>query len=382
MCGLYIHIPFCASRCIYCDFYSTTGRNDVDRYVGALCAELLLRARQWTERLGHPLEISTIYLGGGTPTVLPWPLLQKLFDHIFHDSDLSSHLHVSDDAEVTIEANPDDVTPTLAEALAASRVNRVSLGAQSFDDERLKFLCRRHNARQIVQAVGCLKGAGMDNISLDLIFGFPRQTLSEWLSDVDRALELRPDHLSAYSLMYEEGTPLHRMLSRGQVHMLDDELQLEMYDQLIKRMHAHGYEHYEISNFCMPGRRSRHNSAYWQDRPYLGIGAAAHCYDGDRRVSNVADVSAYMLGIDAGVLDCEVEELTPEDKYNDRVVTALRTREGLSLVGIEEDKRKHLLRAARPYIDSGDLSLTDDRISLTRKGLFISDAVMRDLLWV
>lgn len=363
MSGLYIHIPFCASRCIYCDFYSTTGLKLQEQYVDAMIRELQLTTSPRHE------QCSTIYIGGGTPSTLSTALLDQLFAALPQGAE-----------EFTMECNPDDITPEFAEWITSSRVNRVSMGAQTFCDDRLRWLNRRHRSHQVDHAVQLLRDAGIRNISIDLMFGFPGETLDDWQRDIDHALMLRPEHISAYSLMYEEGTPLYRMLERGEIEEIDDELSLKMYDTLIDRLTAAGYEHYEISNFCLAGHHSRHNSSYWRQVPYLGIGAAAHSFDGNHRWSNIADIKEYISSINAGKLPREVESIDRRTRYNDIVTTAMRTREGICLNDLNATERDYLLAQAKPHILAQRLVLTDTHLHLTRKGIYTSDDIMSDLI--
>ncbi len=377
MAGIYIHIPFCKSRCIYCGFYSTTLLDRRDRYVESLCREMELRSKVWSRR-----SFSTVYLGGGTPSQLTLSQLEKLFRHILYI------YKVEENAEVTIECNPDDITEEFAEGLSSLPVNRVSMGVQTFSDSRLRFLHRRHNSSQAIIAVDRLREAGIDNISIDLMFGFPDETLAEWEADLDMALSLRVEHLSAYSLMYEEETPLYNMVKRRQKTDLEkeEELSVQMYDMLIGKLEAAGYEHYEISNFAKsdPCRcfRSRHNGSYWQGIPYLGLGAAAHSYDIDTRQWNIADIQQYMDAIGKGDVPAEKEILTDETRYNDTIVTALRTREGISYNHLLDKYKSYLLQQAKKHITEGTLAINDGRIALTKKGLFVSDSIMSDLIKV
>ena len=323
MAGLYIHIPFCKSRCVYCGFYSTTGLELRERYVDALCREMEIR--------GERNDIETIYLGGGTPSQLSIEQLQRLFIYINK---------VKEDAEITIEMNPDDVTAEFAAELQQLGVNRVSMGAQTFNDERLRFLHRRHNAKQVHQAVETLRQAGFKNISIDLMYGFPEETLDDWKADIEEALSLDVEHISSYCLMYEEGTPLYQLLEQGKVSEVDEELERQMYYTLKDRLEAAGYEHYEISNFARPGFRSRHNSSYWQGIPYIGIGAAAHSYDINTRSWNIADIRQYITGIEQGQRLYESETLDEVTRYNDAVTVALRTCEGLDLSKLTSKRQK------------------------------------------
>lgn len=368
MTGLYIHIPFCASRCVYCGFYSTTLPALRDAYVDALCQELTLRA----EELPADEAITTIYLGGGTPSQLTTDQLDRLFSYIYK-------VYRSQPVEVTMECNPDDITPAFADWIAQSPIDRISMGAQTFSDDRLRLLRRRHTAAEVRRATTLLRQAGIRNISIDLMFGFPGETLADWEQDIDEALRLGVEHISAYSLMYEEGTTLHRWLSEGRIQEIDDDLSLRMYDCLVDRLTAAGYRHYEISNFALPQRESRHNSSYWRDVPYMGLGASAHSFDGRQRSWNVADIETYIAAIGRGERPCTVEALDPDTHYEDVVLTSLRTAEGIDLGKIRRDfgsqRLDFLLAAADQDLRQDYLVLDDDHLRLTRRGIYLSDGI-------
>ena len=286
--GIYIHIPFCKSRCIYCGFYSSTLFGLQHDYAAALIKEMHMRSSEFKE-LGctdNTNMVDTIYIGGGTPSTLPLSDIQEILNTV-------SECFPGNPREVTIEVNPDDITPEFVNRLRSIGINRISMGIQTFDDSRLQFLHRRHTSSQAIDAVRIIKDAGIENISIDLIFGFPNQTLDEWESDVQTAVSLAPTHISAYSLMYEEGTTLYRMMSEGKITQIDDETSLAMYKYLMDALKAAGYEHYEISNFAKPGYRSIHNSSYWHNVPYLGIGASAHSYNIGTRSWNIADIRQF-----------------------------------------------------------------------------------------
>lgn len=387
MSGLYIHIPFCKSRCIYCGFYSTTLLSLQDRYVDALCRELELRLAS------QQLPLSTIYLGGGTPSQLSAKNLQKLVGKISLLAPQSSLL------EITMECNPDDVTEQFAKELQMLPVNRVSMGVQTFCNDRLRFLHRRHTAEQIPTAIERLRKAGIMNISIDLMFGFPGETMDEWQTDISKALEMDVEHISAYCLMYEEGTPLYEILKIKDegLKIVDEETERLMYDILIDRLTAAGYEHYEISNFAKTAYhpfnnqqpssyRSLHNSNYWNGTYYIGVGAAAHSYYEERgtlyRSWNVADLHAYMESIERDVVPCERETINDDTHYNDIITTALRTSEGISLSSLQPKYRHYLLDNARTSLRNGLLAIDNEHIHLTRQGLFVSDDVMSDLIWL
>ncbi|MCR5131484.1 MAG: radical SAM family heme chaperone HemW [Prevotella sp.] len=375
MAGLYIHIPFCKSRCIYCGFYSSTLHAWQDHYVDAICHEMDLRNSPASNDKSPNTTLSTIYLGGGTPSQLSEENLRKLFLYINKVYD------TQDVKEVTLECNPDDVTDEFCKLLHDLPVNRVSMGAQTFCDERLRFLRRRHTAKQVTEAVGRLKDNGIDNISLDLMFGFPEETLNEWEKDIEQALSLNVEHISAYSLMYEEGTELFQQLQDKKIQKIDDDLSRDMYELLIDKLENAGFEHYEISNFART-KRSLHNSSYWNQTPYIGLGAAAHSYDGKTRSWNVSDLKKYVESIEAGLRPFEYEEIDEETRYNDIITTALRTREGISLTALPQHYRNYLIQNAQRALASGLLYVDNNHIRLTRQGLFVSDDVMSDLIYV
>lgn len=373
--GIYIHIPFCKSRCIYCGFYSTTNKELKERYVDALIREIHMRKDDFA-RLGtslSPSSTSTVYFGGGTPSSLSVCDIERIVGA------LESTFNGTP-SEVTLEMNPDDVTKDYIKAVRQMGINRISMGIQTFDDSRLQFIRRRHNASQAEKAVMTIREEGIHNVSIDLMFGFPNQTMDEWVTDIDKAIALHPTHISAYSLMYEEDTPLFRMLQKGEINQIDDETSLAMYTELINRLTANGYEHYEISNFAMPGYRSVHNSSYWHDTPYLGFGAAAHSYNKDTRSWNIPDLKKYIESIESGVLPSESEVIDADTHYNDLITTALRTREGLNLDDLPQKYREYALVNARKSISEHLLEATDSHIRLTREGVFVSDMVMSELI--
>ena len=287
--------------------------------------------------------------------------------------------------------NPDDVTAEYAALLSQLGINRVSMGAQIFDDERLRFLHRRHTASQVRQAVDILRKAGIRNISIDLMYGFPNETLDNWQRDIDAAQALGVEHISAYCLMIEENTPLWKWINENGEWRMDEELERQMYELLIDKLTEAGYEHYEISNFAKPGYRSRHNSSYWQDIPYIGLGAAAHSYtvlEGSPsqrtaiRSWNVADIQQYIKAIERGELPSEQEVIDADTHYNDRITVALRTCDGLNLTTLSDRHRRYCLKEAQRFLDDGLLQLHDNRLTLTRKGLFVSDYIMSTLIMV
>lgn len=379
MAGLYVHIPFCATRCSYCGFYSTTKLDLQDGYVDSLCREIALRKEYLssysTDSKAANTIIRTIYIGGGTPSQLSRYSLEKLFHAI------DTYLECSPE-EVTMEVNPDDVTNDLAETISALHINRVSMGAQTFDDNRLKFLNRRHKSFQVERAIDILHEHGVGNISIDLMFGFPGQTCDSWKEDVRRAISLDIQHISAYSLMYEEGTRLYRMLKENMIKEIDEEVSLNMYNELINILCDAGYEHYEISNFAKKGYRAQHNSSYWHDIPYLGIGAAAHSYNIKSRQWNVSDINKYIESISYDTVPFTFESIDVDTHYNDIVTTELRTSEGIDLSRLDDKYVQYIVKQAARHVADKTVDINDGHLKLTREGLYISDMIMSDLMKV
>ena len=272
MAGIYLHIPFCKTRCIYCDFYSTTRSELKTRYVQALCRELTMRKEYLKGE-----DIETIYFGGGTPSQLEKEDFEQIFDTI------REHYGLNHCQEITLEANPDDLSQEYLEMLSSLPFNRLSMGIQTFDDATLKLLRRRHNARTAIEAIDRCRKAGFQNISIDLIYGLPGETKERWENDLRQAISLNVEHISAYHLIYEEDTPIYNMLKQHQISEVDEDSSLEFFTLLIEHLQKAGFEHYEISNFCRPGKYSRHNTSYWKGIAYLGCGPSAHSFDGMTR---------------------------------------------------------------------------------------------------
>ncbi len=375
MAGIYIHIPFCKTRCAYCDFYSTTQTSLRERYIQALCRELELRNGYLQ---GH--HVHTVYFGGGTPSQLRPTDLERIFGLIYKVYGLEQC------TEITLEANPDDLTDDYVAALARLPFNRVSMGIQTFHDPTLRLLNRRHTAAQAVAAVNRLRRAGIRNISIDLIYGLPGETQERWEADLRQALSLDVEHISAYLLTYEEGTPLYRMKQQGQVQEADEDSCLCFFTTLMDTLAANGYEHYEISNFCKPGFHSRHNSSYWQGTPYLGCGPSAHSYNGQTRSWNTPSIDRYLAGIDSGQPASDTERLSLHTRYNEYIMTRLRTRQGASLNTLRQDFGQSLtdycLHAAAQHLAANRLETTNGYLRLTRQGIFVSDDILSDLMYV
>ena len=373
--GLYLHIPFCQRRCVYCDFFSSTQSEKKEAYVQALCQELELRKGYLRGK-----TVRTIYFGGGTPSQLSANDFQLIFDTLYRI------YPVTKTAEITLEANPDDLSAAYLSSIAALPFNRLSMGIQTFCDETLRLLRRRHTSEQAIAAYHRCRDAGFRNISIDLMYGLPGESTEQWEADLQQALALQPEHISAYHLMYEEGTALWQLREQYQVEEADEELSLSLFRQLVRRLKDNGYQHYEISNFCRPGYHSRHNSSYWNGTPYLGCGAAAHSYDGNSRQWNVASIDRYICAMKTGLPDVETETLDLTTRYNDYIVTALRTCWGMPLSTLRqrfgETLTDYCLRMAQPHLKRGTLEISHGHLKLTEDGIFVSDDIMSDLVFV
>ena len=373
MAGIYLHIPFCRKRCHYCDFFKTTDLSQKARLLAGLKKELEGRASELDYEI-----INTIYLGGGTPSVLLIDEQRDLLNTIRQD------YTVSDDAEITMEANPDDLSQAILSALREIGYNRLSMGIQSFSEADLKLMNRRHGVMQAVQSVKWAKNAGFKNISIDLIYGLPNQTIEEWERNVRIAVELDVQHISAYNLTYHEGTVFYEQLKRGMLKELPDELSLQQFELLIRVLKDAGFEHYEISNFCKPGLYSQHNSSYWKNKKSLGIGPSAHSFDLNSRRWNVSSIEKYLHGIENNQPYYEIEVLTEQDRYNDCIITGLRTIWGVSEAWIKEEFSEsyfiHFQKIRNKNMNSGHISFHSGTVSLSPEGLFISDRIIEDFM--
>jgi len=368
MAGIYIHIPFCKQRCSYCDFFSSTEDRMRDRYITALCAEIQERKDYLN---GEPVR--TVYYGGGTPSLLTFNQFAKIY------ITLDSIFGFDDKRELTLEANPDDITPDFLPTIIYFWFNRISLGVQSFDDKELKLLNRRHDAQSAIHAVSLLQKGGFENISIDLMYGLPGQSMKTWKKTLRQAIDLQVQHISAYHLTYENGTPFYQQLREGSFTPVDEEMSNRMFDVLIDTLTAAGFEHYEISNFARPGFQSRHNTSYWNGTHYLGLGASAHSYNGfSRRWNKKTLMPNYWTS------GFEIEVLDKKMKYNDFIITRLRMMKGMDLNKLTslfgKLRKAYCLEQAQKYIENGCLQIEDNRLQLTRKGIFISDSIMRDLI--
>ena len=369
MAGIYIHIPFCKQACHYCNFHFATSLRNKNELVAALLKETELRR----EYFGNEL-VETIYFGGGTPSLLPIEDVRLLIKKI------KSVLHVAADAEVTLEANPDDITEEKLVGWKDGGINRLSIGIQSFFDDDLKWMNRAHNANQ---AVAGLESAvrHFDNITIDLIYGTPGLTHEKWKQNVDRAIQLNIPHLSCYALTVESKTPLQKMISLGTMQDVDPDKQSEQFLLLMQWLQEAGYEHYEISNFAKPGFRSRHNSSYWQAKKYLGLGPSAHSFDGNSRQWNVSNNTTYSESIKNLILPFEKEELTATQKTNEHIMTALRTMEGLDLDTVDKEVSGKLIMQTKKFIDRGLLIRKNNSLLLTKEGKLLADGIAADLFF-
>ena len=351
MAGLYVHIPFCKKRCLYCDFFSTTLLERRKAYVDALLREIAARK----EEAG---AIRTIYLGGGTPSTLDAEDIQRILRAIGTEQT----------TEITMELNPGDATETYLKQIRAAGINRLSIGIQSFQDELLTLIGRRHTAAQALTAVSMAQQAGFDNLSIDLMYALPTQTMEQWKADIETALRLNVQHISSYGLMYEEGTALTRQMESGQLQAIDEDTENAMYDYLCERLQEAGFVHYEVSNFALPGYEAQHNSNYWNGTPYVGIGAGAHTYIGVERSWNPDDLETYIRGD----FQRASETLTERDCYNERIMLGLRTAKGVAKQDIRADISK--------YVEAGLLHEKEDRIVATQKGIHILNRIIEDLM--
>ena len=375
MAGIYVHIPFCKTKCPYCDFYSVTTLHPLEDYIRALATEIRLRS---AELAGQTVE--TVYFGGGTPSLLSGRAIGDILRLLRRSFD------ITEGAEITLECNPGDLTTMDLDEVITRGVSRFSIGAQTFDPSLLRFLQRRHTGEETRELVRELHRRGIRNISLDLIYGIPGSSDETLRADLDALITLEPTHISAYHLIYEEGTPLHNRLQRGKIRALDEEESLRQSHYVAERLRSAGYEHYEISAFALPGYRSRHNSSYWHGIPYIGLGPGAHSYIHPWRSYNPSNVTLYnrQLLRPTPFLCRTYERITPEMALEEYVLTRLRTCEGLLLSEMEHlfspGVREKVLQRAQPYLASGDLLHEGDRLHLSLHGIDISDAIILDLI--
>jgi oxygen-independent coproporphyrinogen-3 oxidase len=375
MPGLYLHIPFCKQACHYCDFHFSTSMGLKGQFVEALLREMDLR-RAYLPDPDAPLE--TIYFGGGTPSLLTDEELNQIF------ATIQANFQVSPQAEITLEANPDDLTSEKLAVLAASPVNRLSIGLQSFHEPHLRLMNRAHSAQESWQAVQRAQAAGFENISVDLIYGVPASSHAIWEADLARLFELNVPHVSAYALTIEPDTAFGRRLKKGTFVAPPEEFVAQQFEILLAQLQAHGYEQYEISNFCRPGRESRHNANYWRGVPYLGLGPSAHSFNGHSRQYAVANNPQYVAAVlERGEVPATIERLTPLDQANEYLLTTLRTSRGCDLRHLRDALGLDLLAARSDYLHNlttqGMATLENDVLRLTDAGKLLADHITLEL---
>lgn len=370
MAGLYLHIPFCKQACHYCNFHFSTSLKSKDEMVAAILRELALQ-KDYLE--GEPLE--TIYFGGGTPSLLDRRDLDLIFGEIFKHYPISKQ-----PLEVTLEANPDDLNSLKINELKQTLVNRLSIGVQSFSEEDLRFMNRAHNATEALTCIQNAQQAGFENLSADLIYGSPTTSHEQWAANLAQVFALKIPHLSSYCLTVEPKTALAHMIKKGTARPVDDEHAARQFEFLMEKTAAAGYEHYEISNLALPGHYSRHNTSYWQGKKYLGIGPSAHSFNGLSRQWNVANNAAYIRSLQAGELSFEMETLTPVQRYNEYVMTGLRTIWGCNLLKIKElGFDAHFTEGAKVFLADGSMEKVGDIFRLTAAGKFLADGIAAEL---
>ena len=374
MAGIYIHIPFCRQACHYCNFHFSTTLALQNDFTAALLKEIILRVPYL-----HDEPVETIYFGGGTPSLLSAASIRRILESIDH------HFRVSRDAEITLEANPDDMDAERLSSWKSAGINRLSIGIQSFFLEDLQWMNRAHNAKQSVEAVEIAKKAGFDNFSLDLIYGSPGLTDKKWEENLRQAVSLEPSHLSCYALTVEPKTALAQMIILKKTPAIEPGVQAAQFLKGIQMLEEAGYEHYEISSFAKPGKRSLHNSAYWQSKKYLGLGPSAHSFDGVSRQWNVSNNARYIESLMDDKLCFDMESLKPMDILNEYIMTSLRTAEGLDLRQVEDyfgkEKGDLLKNNANVFIRSNKMNHSDHKLILTLEGKLFADGIASALFF-
>ncbi len=372
MSGIYIHIPFCRQKCNYCNFYSLASTKYVSQVSQAIVSELAQRSSYLEGE-----KVETIYFGGGTPSLPDAAEIEGIINAVFKNYNTDSGV------EITLEANPDDLTTTKLKAFSAAGVNRLSIGIQSFREEDLKYLSRTHTPAQVTRCITDAKQAGFENLSIDLIYGIPTLTDEGWKENLEKAFSFGIPHISAYSLTVEEKTPLDVLIRKGKISPVEESPALFHYQLLVNWMQLHGYEHYEISNFCLPGQYSRHNSAYWQGKPYLGVGPSAHSFNGSSRCWNVSNLVKYIESVGTGKVESESELLGPVTQLNEYIMTSLRTMWGCDLVVVRDkfgaEVAENLLLDALGFIEKQQMIYREGKLTLTPGGLLFADGIASGL---
>lgn len=373
MAGIYIHIPFCRQKCYYCDFYKTVNTSNKERFISALKNEIRLHKNYLDKEI-----INTIYFGGGTPSTLTGVELDEILTY------LQTFFRINPAAEITFEANPDDLDNDYLSLLFKTGINRLSIGIQSFQDEHLKKMNRRHNANEGLKSVENAYKTGFKNISVDLIYGLPDLTARQWKESLRNISILNINHLSAYHLTYHEGTPFYTWLKKGTLKELNETESIKQFNLLLEWAEDSGYEQYEISNFARNKMYSQHNSSYWTGEKYLGLGPSAHSYNRDSRQWNISHLESYMRAIETDSVFYEKEKLSETDKFNEYILTRLRTKWGVSLQAITkyfgEEKAASFFNNIQKFIDSGKIVRDNTAFKISREGQFVSDDIMSDLI--
>ncbi|QEC67944.1 radical SAM family heme chaperone HemW [Panacibacter ginsenosidivorans] len=373
MAGIYIHVPFCRKACHYCNFHFSTSVKQTSDMAKAICKEAELRRTYINDR------VTTIYFGGGTPSLL------KIADLQLQIEKFQQLFTIEPNAEITLEANPDDITADKLLSWKTIGINRLSIGVQSFFEEDLQWMNRAHNAVQALRSIQLAQQYGFDNITIDLIYGTPPLTDEKWKQNVEKAFELNVPHLSCYALTVEPKTALEKMIATHKIEAVDPERQRRQFELLMEWTAALDYEHYEISNFAKPGLRSKHNSSYWQGKPYLGLGPSAHSFNGISRQWNVSNNSLYIKSIEQGLVPSEIEELTDTEQLNEYIMTALRTIEGLNLSFVYEkwgpEKVATIEKTATKYLEQQMITLKNNQLILTQKGKLFADGIAASMFF-
>jgi oxygen-independent coproporphyrinogen-3 oxidase len=371
MAGIYIHIPFCRKACYYCNFHFSVSQSLLSQLISSICHEAELRKHYLTE------DILTVYFGGGTPSLLQINDCRLMIDK------LHSLFNIDDNAEFTIEANPDDINEQRLSGWKDAGINRLSIGVQSFFDDDLTWMNRAHNAKQAYKSIGLARQYGFENISIDFIYGTPNLSDENWLQNLDMALQLNVSHLSCYALTVEPNTALQKMIVKNKKENIDAEKQSRQFELLMQWATENGYEHYEISNFAKPGCRSRHNSSYWQNKPYLGLGPSAHSYNGSSRQWNISNNALYIENIKKNIVPFEMEELSATQRLNEYIMTGLRTKEGIGLDRLEKLSEEKTVSAiindAQKFIRQNLMERKNGSLMLTNKGKLFADGIAADL---
>ncbi len=374
MSGIYIHIPFCAKKCSYCDFYTQVAPGLIDQVVDAIVEEIEIRKEYLIDK-----HIQTIYFGGGTPSLLNYSQFQKIFQQI------AKYYQIDKEAEITFEANPDDLTDSYFSEISPLPFNRISIGIQSFYDDELESIRRRHTGKEAIDAVKRAQNSGFNNLSIDLIYGLPNQSMDRWKANLETGLSLNVQHISAYGLTYEEGTALFQQRKKGIVNEIPDENIIEMYDYLVETLARNNFEQYELSNFSLPNLRSKHNSSYWAGIPYIGIGPSAHSYNLNERQWNISSNRKYVELISNKGVFFEKEILTTTDKYNDYIMVSIRKSDGIDLSQVKQFGQQflvHFQKEFKKHEIRGELKLQGNKVVLTPKGVHITNRILETLFFV